>query len=268
MTFAQFNAAIRAAVWPDGEPENLVANHKNYILDALIDLQIKVPRLQQNHTDFILPESTIYSCGASIFDVPRGFIVGLDVLRGTPTNCCDSAPYREASKNELDCLLRDASTSWPCGGEQHAYPFYQLYGEGEYIPYPTLPYCAEYPDQSLDSVCAPTSGYMALFRGQLWVYPHIQSGHVGKLTWDGIKRSFEDTDVIDETLWDREVAECIELYVRGRAAEIDDCDYTRGILFNNENSQRPGRYQVRRADLIWSTEREKQLPKRNYCFSC
>lgn len=268
MIYGAFNAAIRLAVWPDLEPENLVQNHKNYILDALIDLQIKVPRLQINHTDFVQPEDTLYSCGATLFDAPRGFIVGLNVLRGTPTNCCDAAPYKAASKDEFDCFLRDLENCQPCTTEQHGYAFYQTYEDGPYIAYPTLEYCLEYPTMDLDSVCAPTSGYFTYFRNKLWIFPHLQSGHVAKLEWAGVKRSFGDADELDDNLYDREVMECVELYVRGRSAEIDDCDYTRGILFNNENPRQPGRYQIRRADLIHTGDKEKRLPPRNYCFQC
>lgn len=268
MTFSDFFDAVGRSVFPDGQSENLVANHKNYILDALIDLQIKVPRLQINHTDFIQPEETLYSCGASLFDAPRGFIVGLNVLRGTPTNCCDAAPYKESSKAEFDCFLRDLENCSPCTTEQHGYAFYQTETDGPYIPYPTLEYCLEYPVASLDSVCAPRAGYFTYFRSQLWLFPHLQSGHVAKLEWDGVKRTFADSDILDETFYDREVMDCVELYLRGKAAGVEDCDLQRSIYYNNENPRQFGQYQIRRADLIWSTEREKQLPKRNYCFSC
>jgi hypothetical protein len=190
------------------------------------------------------------------------------VLRGTPTRCCDEAAYLAASKDEFDCFLRDLEncTSW-CAAETHAYPYYQLYGEGEYIPYPTLELCTEYPTQNIDSVCQPRSGYFTYFRGQLWMTPHLPSGYVAKLQWDGIKRTFNDTDILDEEFYDREVTECVELYLRGRAAIIDDCDLERAVYFNNENPARPGLYQTRRADLIHTGAKERRLPPRNYCLS-
>ncbi len=266
MIYSDFNAAIRLAVWPDGEPENLVSSHKNYILDALIDLQIKVPRLQTNHVDFIQPEDTLFNCGASLFDAPRGFIASLSVLRGTPTRCCDEAPYLESSKSEFDCFLGELEAT-PCSVETHPYQFYQFDVDGPYYAYPSLAYCLDYPTQSIDSVCAPSRGYYALFRRQIWMAPHIQSGYVAKLLWDGIKRTFADTDILDEDYFDREVLECVELYLRSRAAAIDDCDYTKAIYFSNENPAKPGMYQIRRADLIHTGEKESRLPKRNYCFS-
>jgi hypothetical protein len=268
MTYAQFNAAVRAAVSPDGEAENLVENHKSYVLDALIDLQIKVPRLQENHTDFIPSWDTLFHCGASLFSCPRGFIVGLSTMLTTETGCCDEIAYKECSKDEMDCLLKDVEVCNPCCGEVHPYNYYQFDDSGPYYPYPTLEYCTEYPQADIDKVCRARDGYFTLYRSQLWVTPHLQSNEVVKLSWDGVKRSFADADVLDPDIYDREVQECVELYLRGKQAGVDDCDYERGIYFNNENPSRFGMYQVRRADLIHSSDREQRLPKRNYCFQC
>ena len=267
MTYAQFNAAVRAAVNPDGESENLVSRHKSFVLDALIDLQTKVPRLQQNHTDYISPAATFFHCGASVFDVPRGFIAALTtIVPGVA--CCDEIAYMGCSKNEMDCLL-DGSVCTPCGTTVQPYGSYLVDGS-VYVPYPDLPLeCFAYPDTSIDSMCRGGEGYYTIYRGQLWMYPHLQSFELAKLEWDGVKRTFADTDILDEELFDREVQECVELYLTGRQASVDDCDYTRGILFNNENPTKFGMYQVRRADLIHTTEKEKRLPPRNYCFdSC
>lgn len=268
MTYADFNALIRSLVFRDGEAENLVVSHKNYVLDALIDLQIKVPRLQAGHTDFISPETTLFHCGASIFDCPRGFISGLSAVVLEIRRCCNEAPYKEASKDELDCLLQDNATCVPCCGEVHPYTYYQVNTDGHYIPYPTLEYCWDYPDRSIDSVCAPTSGYFCYWRGQLWMTPHLQSGHFAKLLWNGIKRSFSDTDILDDEVYDREVMLAVEHYLRGKSAASDDCDYTRAIYYDNENPAKPGLYQLKRADLIHTGNRETRLPKRNNCPSC
>ena len=265
MTYAQFNAAVRAAVNADGESENLVTRHKSWILDALIDLQTKVPRLQRHHTDYIAPQSTFFHCSASVFDVPRGFISTLTTI--VPgSSCCKEITYMGCSKNEMDCMLSTGECCAPCGGELHPYPYYVTDGT-LYVPYPELPlYCFEYPDSNIDRLCRASEGYFTLYRGQLWMTPHLQSFEVAKLEWDGVKRTFDDADELDEELFDREVQECVELYLTGRQASIDDCDYTRGILFNNENPSKFGMYQVRRADLIHTTEKEKRLPPRNYCF--
>jgi hypothetical protein len=258
MTYAEFNAAVRLSVWPDGEPENLVAPHKNYVLDALIDLQTKVRCLQQNHVDYLCASSSFYHCGASVFEAPRGFIQSLSTM--VPgSRCCVEIPYVPVSKNDMDCMLQNQQAFSFCSTtELHPYPTYD-----------TPLYCFDYVtygDTTLDKTSRASEGFFAIDRGQLWVNPQIQSDELMVLKWDGVKRSFADTDTVDEDIWTREVAECVELCVRGKAAGIDDCDVTRSIYYNNENMQRPGQYQIRRADLIHTCEKERRPPSRNYCY--
>ncbi len=263
MTFSEFNDAVQQAVFPDGSAENLVANHKNYVLDALIDLQIKVPCLQASHTDYLCASAGFFHCGASVFESPRGFIRSLSTLVPGDT-CCQEVRYSPISKAEMNCLLETQSQTPCCGTETHPSHTYMV--DGEYIAYPELPlYCFEYPNES-DKTFRASEGFFTIDRGQIWVSPSIQGNELIKLEWDGIKREFDDADVLDEEIFNREVQECVELYLRGKSAAIDDCDYTRAILFNNENMQRPGQYQMRRADLIHTCEKQARPPKREYCF--
>lgn len=263
MTYAQFNAAVRASVWPDGEAENLVANHKDYVLDGLIDLQTKVSCLQQNHSDYLCASAGFFHCGASVFEAPRGFIRSLSTIVPGDT-CCTEVPYIPISKAEMNCLLQNEQTT--CCGTSETHPSHTYLVDGEYVPYPELPlYCFEYPNE-LDKTFRASEGFFTIDRGQIWVSPQIQGNELIKLEWDGVKRTFDDADVLDDEIFSREVEECVELYLRGRAAVIDDCDFERGAYFNNENMTRPGLYQVRRADLIHTCEKQGRPPKREYCF--
>lgn len=231
MTFGEFNAAIRLAVWPDLEPENLVQNHRNYIIDALIDLQLKVPNLQTGHTDFIPSNESLFHCGASLVEAPRGFIESLSTMLVASDVCCDEVKYDRCSKEDMDCLLTGANECLPCCGVTQPYTYYQVLGYDGYYPYPELEYCTFYPTPDVDKPCRARSGNFTLYRDQLWVFPNLQANEVVKLTWSGIKRDFADSDVLDDEVYDREVSECVELYLRSRAASVDDCDYTRAILF-------------------------------------
>lgn len=268
MTYAEFNAAVRLAVWADGEPENLVNPHKNYVLDALIDLQTKVVCLQQSHEDYLCASASFYHCGASLFEAPRGFIQSLSTMVPGDT-CCREVRYTPVSMMDMECMIKNQEAFSFCSStELHPYTTYLQ--DGVYVPFPETPLeCVDYVapgDTSLDKTNRAIEGFFSIDRGQIWVNPRIQSDELVKLKWDGVKRSFADTDIVDESIWTREVAECVELYVRGKAAGIDDCDVTRAIFYNNENMSRPGQYQVRRADLIHTCEKERRVPKRNYCY--
>jgi hypothetical protein len=268
VTYAEFSFAVRSAVFPDGAAENLVANHKNYVLDALIDLQTKCRCLQQNHVDYLCASSSFYHCGASVFEAPRGFIQSLSTM--TPGDrCCVEISYTPVSKNDMDCML-DAQAAFSFCSTTELHPYDVYLQDGVYVPFPDTPlYCMDYVaagDTSLDKTSRAVEGFFTIDRGQLWVNPRIQSDELVVLKWDGVKRSFADTDTVDEDIWTREVAECVELYVRGKAAGIDDCDLTRSIYYNNENMSKPGMYQIRRADLIHTCEKERRPPQRNYCY--
>jgi hypothetical protein len=268
MTYAEFNAAVRAAANPDGEAENLVANHSNYVLDALIDLQTKVRCLRANHIDFICASGTFYNCGASIFEAPRGFISKLSTMVPGDT-CCREIAYTPVSVVDMDCIQANQQAFSFCSSDE-LHPYTTYLQDGVYVPFPETPiYCTDYVgagDTSLDKSSRAVEGFFSINKGQVWVSPQIQSDELIKLEWEGIKRSFAATDILDDEIFNREVLEAAELYLRGKQAAIDECDYTRSILLNNENMSRPGMYQVRRADLIHTCEKMARPPQRNYCY--
>jgi len=268
VTYAEFSVAIRRAVWADGEPENLVNPHKNYVLDALIDLQTKCKCLRANHVDYICASATFFSCGASVLEAPRGFISKLSTM--VPGgHCCVEIPYTPVSMSDMRCML-DAQKAFSFCSSAELHPYTTYLQDGVYVAFPEPPiYCMDYraaEDTSLDKSFRATEGFFAIDRGQIWISPQIQSDELIKLEWEGVKKDFADTDTVDEDIWTREVSECVELYVRGKASGVDDCDLTRSIFYNNENMSRPGQYQVRRADLIHTCEKMARPPVRNFCY--
>ncbi len=268
MTFGEFNTAVQYSVSPDGIAENLVSLQRSYAIDALIDLQTKVPCLQQNHTDYLCASASFYSCGASLFEAPRGFIRSLSTMVPGDT-CCREVRYTPVSMVDMQCMLKNQEAFSFCSAtELHPYTTYLQ--DGVYVPFPDTPLeCVDYVgpnDTSLDKSSRAIEGFFSIDRGQIWVTPQIQSNELVKLEWDGRKTIWSDTDTMDEEIFNREVQECVEMFVRSRMASTADCDYTRAIFFSNENMQRPGQYQVRRADLIHWCEKTRRPPKRDYCW--
>ena len=91
-TFGQLKTAIRQIIWPDGEADNLVAAHDKFFIDALMDLQTWVKCLEQDHTDIIPQCATLYNCGLTVLDAPRGAILKLSVI-----DKIDAATRRESA---------------------------------------------------------------------------------------------------------------------------------------------------------------------------
>lgn len=260
MHFFEFANDIREKVFPDGWAENLKENYRDIIVDALIELQQKVQCLQSNHEDYFPACGTFYSCGASIIEAPRGFIKSIHTV-SSDDDCCEKVQYEPVSKAELDCLIKQQVNSVPvCSGSvEHSDGTYTS-GGYDYT-YPTLPLpCFEFPTAETDKACRATKGYVALDRRRIWMWPHLQSDEQAVVIWDGVKRDWQNTDEMDETIWDREAKQAVELYLEAESARKFDCDSGHyATAFNS--------FTDKVALLIWQCTKERRIPKRAYCFS-
>lgn len=270
MTFAQFKSEIRARVWPEGEPENLVTNHNKWILDSLIDLQRKVPCLQQYQVDIVPQCATYLMNGSTVFGAPRGYIHKLYTLSNDPDDRCQ-VEYSPITKDELDCMASSA----PCcpGGQtfQHPYGAYGFYAE-LYNYYPDSGLLGmEFPSADEDKPCRATSGYYTLHRGNLWVFPHMQWTESAVVEWDGIKRTYAEEDLVSfgfENVLDREVEDAVEYYLRYKAAQVEDCDFDRARdLLLGPPGQLGAGYNGKVADLIWECKKERRMRDTPPCFN-
>lgn len=253
ITFAEFLTIVFGSAIPEQAADNLIAPHRKYVIDGLIDLQLKVPCLAVAHTDYITQAETMYYCGATLFDAPRGRISSLStILISEP---CDRVFYDPRPKAEIDCRIRSEVS---CDDLVHPYGMYDN-GYG-YVDYPDLSGTTpglEYPDCTLNKTCRASSGIFANHKGQIWMYPHIDCTEKIVMEWDGVKRTWADSDLIDD---DPETQQAIELYLREKIALFEDCDRERYLAFKLE-------YVDKVAELIWECNQEKRLVEREACLS-
>lgn len=80
MTFGELKARLRLQIWPQGEASNLVKSHDATFVDSLIDLQTWVACLQQNNLQRFPQCATLFNCGLTVLDAPRGAIKKLSVI--------------------------------------------------------------------------------------------------------------------------------------------------------------------------------------------
>lgn len=251
VAWSDFVDDIKEAVFPEGEAENLVANHDRYVLNGIIDLQLKVDCLQVEHEDRTIFNDTWYHCGASVFTAPRGYIQELSTV--TTADCCDKVKYRPTTKGHIDCMIAEVAA---CEDIDQPYGYY-LY-DGLYLPYAdTGLYCTVHSGPATDKDCRATDGWFTLYRGELWVYPHIDSNESIMLTWDGLKRAWAAGDLIDD---DPDVRQALELYLAYTVALREDCDREKYLVMKAE-------YDNKVADMMWDCAREKRLPRREPCFN-
>lgn len=251
-TFELFVSEISRTVFPEGEPENLVENHRKYIVDALIDLQQKVPCLRVQHRDRISVAETFTECEASVYQAPRGFIAQIYAV--TQDNCCAKRFFNPIDWDEMEQILKDNQR---CGWliEPTYYYYENDYGYFDYPPYG----CLYYGDSSgaTDLKRRPTTSFSAMKGGNLYLYPWLQSNEVLVIEWDGIKRSWRDTD---EVQFDREVQDAVEHFLDRRAATREDADIQRIQLAQSD-------YDTIVAKQIWQCRRERRIERRQHYFS-
>lgn len=251
ITFALLSAAVRAAVFPEGEAENLVANHNRYIMDGLIEMQKIVPCYQDNHIEYIQQCATNYNCGATVLTAPEGRIVSVSTL--LESDNCDRVFYTLSDKADIDCRIRALAD---CGLIPHTDDLYYSYCD--YVPYAELAVKGmEYPSCDTDHTCRSTEGVFARWRDQLWMFPNINCNELVVLEWDGVKIDWQECDpVID----DRELKAALELYLAFHAAMREDCDREKYVLLKSE-------YEAKRAFIYWSCSQNRKSDERLACVA-
>ena len=273
MTFEELTLEISHNVWPEGEARNLRPLHKNLIRDGLIDLQKKIPCLQSQNIEYVRHGATFFSCGASAFGAPNGYIQSLrtipDLLTTYDWRQCDSVWAQPQSRQEFECILANAAQ---CGESltncSCTYPIvmplgYYCVGYGETYPYPELPLGLMYADATTDKPCRARERWFAMYNCYIYTYPVIQSNEVIILEWHGIKRTWNDEDVIpyvdesDEV--NRQIVMALEYFVA--------CEHTLRIDCDDAKSQlQRARYNQLVAEMIVECKDSQRLPSRHHCF--
>ena len=243
-TFGQFKSAIRGRIWPPGsaEPDNLVASHDKDFIDALFDLQASVVCLQQDNTDVFPQCSTTYNCGLTVLPCPRGIIKKLSVIDKIDSTThlesadaaddycgevvyaevdyCHVRSYLDRSRRSGCCHNIGSFFGLPFCGSRPRYP--TPTDEGLAAGLPLLPLGFHYPQESTDREYGRAGrGVWAKERGNIYVAPWIQSTETILITWDGIKRSWNNGDPIDD---DPLLSQAVEAYVRWQHARKWDKD--------------------------------------------
>lgn len=234
-TFGQLKKDIRAIAFPAGEPDNLVVAHDKLFIDAVVDLQTIVPCLQRDNTDLFPQCATLYNCGATVFDAPRGIIRSLSVIdKLDPDTGLESPDAEDDWCSEIEytqvdpCHIRSYLSRGAARG--CCYPPGYFFGlpicPKSYFPIPTdegvpaglpiLPLGYHYPQESTDRTYGRAAGGVwAIERGKITIVPWIQSTETVVIRWDGIKRTWTDADAIDQ---DPLLLEAVEEYVRWKNA--------------------------------------------------
>lgn len=234
-TFGQLKNEVRAITFPAGEPDNLVVAHDKLFVDAVVDLQTIVPCLQRDNTDLFPQCATLYNCGATVFDAPRGIIRSLSIIdkinadtgledAEADDDWCSEIEYTQIDPCHIRAYLGLGAARGCC--YPSGYFFNLPICSKSYFPIPTdegvpdglplLPLGFHYPQTSTDRTWGRAAGGVwAIERGKISIVPWIQSTETVVIRWDGIKRTWTDADAIDQ---DPLFLEAVEEYVRWKNA--------------------------------------------------
>jgi hypothetical protein len=253
-TFADLLAELQPILWPTGEQENLIGPHQALFVEALIDLQTWVECLQVNNVSVSPQCNTLFKCGMTVLDCPRGHInrlYTLDQVNQTtgledptvPTDWCSIVNYRQVDYSDLERLISQDLAKidlsfWNWFGVPNAlagiiafptcwnskYPAYPPPTDAGLETAPALPVGYHYAQSSTDmpNGIRAQFGMWAQRGGQIFITPWIQSTETVVIEWDGIKRTWNPTDLVDN---DPNLKKAVRWYVLWQQALLYDKDY-------------------------------------------
>lgn len=266
----------------------MVGAHRAMFIEALVDLQQWVECQQINNTQITPQCNTLFKCGYSVTDAPRGRIkriYAIDHINQTtgledpsaPLDWCSIVEYRQVNFDDLDYYVSRSLANtisggfwgwlgglftsgfipyiaWPevCGGWNKKYTFPPPTDEG-LTTAPPLPLGFHYPQTSTDAKGRALSGLWALKGGQIYVAPWIQSTEVMVIEWDGLKRTWTDLDIVDN---DPLLKQAVENYVISEHARKYDHDYEAAEAAMEQ-------YKELRSRLMYECEQENQIRESN-----
>lgn len=236
MTYAALKKAVKAVVFPIGEPENLVPIHDAFITDGLNTIQQYVKCHRDNNVSVVSFSDTLYSCGLTVTEMPDGFIKRVYTLpntvpTGTSDTCC-RVYLKKATRAYLNWLEREHEIDFGerARPDQTGQPVEQL---NDLVP-------GAASDSKLGRAL---DGFWALEGCRMYVWPHLQSTEDLVIEWTGIKNSYADPDIVFDD--SPKLQRALRLYLQREVARDLDCDDDKLQKFTTD-------FEGALADLYWA----------------
>jgi len=253
ITFSAFRTAINTLVFPDGQAEVRVPLFRNFIVNALIQLQTFVESYQLVNVNFYDKDQSWDDCGLSILQACRGRIGAVYAFK--PSCRCQRHFYDSASLEKLSCLYEHCrchqTGSCCCGQSMFSSPSLYTanpYYCGDYVGGNTgcqPPYLAAQPED--DCAFKLSDKFFAVGPNQkLWLFPRFPCGYVVGVHWRGIRRSYLDNDYVPD---DDDLKDAVATYVESELARrVDKDQATADKLYAD--------YRMKAGDIIFREEQD------------
>ncbi len=253
ITFSAFRTAINTLVFPEGQAEVRVPLFRNFIVNALIQLQTFVESYQSVNVNFYDKDQSWDDCGLSIVQACRGRIGAVYAFK--PSCRCTRYFYDSASLEKISCFYEHCrchqSGRCCCGQSMFSAP--SLYTANPY-------YCGDYVDGNTgcrppyleaepedDCAFALSEKYFAIGPNQkLWLFPRFPCGYILAVHWRGIRRSYLDSDYVPD---DDDLKDAVACYVESEIARRVDKDQAGADKLYAD-------YRMKAGDIIFREEQD------------
>jgi len=164
--------------FPEGESEELVTAHLMDIKGALIDIMGTVEYYKRRCRDTFPYCSTLFSCGASVIEAPRGEIHRVFTLEGA---CCPVFYEWVPDFDQFLNWLNYNRVPWESPANEDM---------------PPLPTGFKFSEPSLDKGARANWGKWTLHDSRIYVANRIESSETLVVQYRGIKRNWKADDIM------------------------------------------------------------------------
>lgn len=197
-TYSDFKNAIQLLVAPEDLAENTTTLFNHWVSGALADIQTLLPWFREYNVNFYEKQDVNEFCAASIFQGPVGKITQLFAYK--PGTDCQKFYYNKVSQAALDCWIdRQRCTlcnfTTPVSTNIYDSPYCNYVIGGAYgcdVPYLTPPE----DDLRFRSLCDSERIFAVGPDYKVYAAPRFPCGYVLALQWQGVRRTWTDTDLV------------------------------------------------------------------------
>jgi len=215
-SFLDFKAVVQPLVAPEDLAENMEPFFRDQIGNALADIQTMIPWTRGFNVNIYTKSDVEEFCAASVFSGPTGKISQLFAYQ--PGRDCKKHYYKRVSTSAMDCWMERqrcvqcALTPAPTNIYDTPYCNYVILGEDACSP----PYLTGAEDDCRfkgldddDRIFAVGPDY------KIYAGPRFPCGYYMLLQWQGIRRKWEDTDLVPV---DQQIREAVINYIEHKMA--------------------------------------------------
>jgi len=198
-TVLQLKTDIRNTIWASGEYENLVTAHDTHFQEAFAEIAKWVTCERDDNVNTYRFEKTFYKNGMTVIPAPRGIVQRV---------------FTVANENFTDPVFV-RQRQWP-EPESWALNLY-LSPAPDFTKAGKLPLGFGYPTSDNDSLYGRArTAIWAVYQGNIYIAPWIQSNELVVVEWKGIKTQWEDNDLINSEIMYRSAVKLFMQYAHER----------------------------------------------------